>query len=384
MILADRISHVHYAIRDIVLEAQRIESSGKEMTYLNIGDPCRYGYYPPKHITDSIIQAFRENKWHGYAPSGGDPELRKAIADNENINKDDVFITSGLSEGIDFLFQALLNPGDNFLLPSPGYPLYNTKNDIYEGTHNYYECNENYEPDVEDIRNKINDRTKAIVVINPNNPTGKVYSYKTLKGIADLAGEHNIPIIADEVYDKLVFDDEFHSMTEFRDVKVIRGNSLSKVFLYPGARVGYLSFHGDGMDNIKSAIQKLCNARLSINWEIQRGAIAAYTQPYDLEPLLKKFKEQRDLAYKYIKESDVLDTVKPEGAFYMFIKVNGKWKDDKDFIINLMKDKGIVTVPGSGFSPVMKGVYFRIVYLPPVETLKNAMEKIIDFAESKN
>ena len=124
-------------------------------------------------------------------------------------------------------------------------------------------------------------------------------------------------------------------------------------------------------------------ARLSINWELQRGAITAYTQPYDLEPLLKKFKEQRDLAYKYIKESNVLDTVKPEGAFYMFIKVNGKWKDDKDFVINLMKDKGIVTVPGSGFSPVIKGVYFRIVYLPPVETLKNAMEEIIDFAERR-
>lgn len=385
MELAERISHLHYAIRDIIAEAKRVESTGKKMMYLNIGDPCRYGYRPPEHVTEAIIKALKEHKWHGYAPSEGDPELRQVIANVEGIDQEDVFITAGLSEGIDFLFQALLNPGDNFLLPSPGYPLYNTKNDIYGGIRNYYTCNENYEPDLDDIRKKINHKTKAIVVINPNNPTGKVYSYKTLKGIADIAGEYDIPVIADEIYDRLILDEDakFYSMTDFKDIKVIRGNGLSKVFIFPGARLGYLAFHGKGMDKLKNAIQRLCNARLSTNWEIQRGAIAAYSEKYDLNPILKRLRQQRDVAYEYIKENEYLSTVKPEGAFYMFIKVNNhRWRDDREFVLDLMRTTGIVAVPGSGFSPELNGIYIRIVFLPPVDLLKDAMEKMVQFMKS--
>ncbi len=386
MKLANRINHLHYAIRDIVLEAKKIESQGMEMTYLNIGDPCKYGYMPPQHIVDAIVQAFKEGKWHGYAPSEGDPELRKVIANKEKLEDKDIFITSGLSEGIDFLFQALMNKGDNFLLPSPGYPLYNTKNDMYEGQQNFYLCDENNEPDVEDMRKKINDKTKAIVVINPNNPTGKVYSYKTLNQIANLAGEYDIPIIADEIYDRLVFDAEFHSMVKFsKDVKIIRGSGLSKVFIFPGSRLGYLSFHGQGMDDLKQAIQKLSNARLCINWEIQRGAIAAYTQPYNITPILNKFREQRDTAYKIIKETDKLHTVKPEGAFYMFIKVNGKapWQNSTEMIKDMIKETGVVAVPGSGFSPLINDLSFRIVFLPKKQELEESLEKVKHFINKK-
>ncbi len=380
MILAKRIKHLHYAIRDIVSEAKKIEAQGRKVKYLNIGDPCKYGFKPPQHVVNAIIEAFRQGKWHGYAPSEGDPELRETIALNEKTGKDDIFITSGLSEGIDFLFQALLNPGDNFLLPSPGYPLYNTKNNVYGGIENFYNCNDNYEPDIEDIRKKINGKTKAIIVINPNNPTGKVYSYKTLKSIADLAGEYNLPVIADEIYDRLVFDGEFHSMTKFAgDVNVIRGSGLSKVFIFPGSRLGYLAFHGQSMDKLKTAMQKLANARLSTNWEIQRGAITAYTVPYDIKPVLEKFKQQMNVAYKIIEQTENLETVKPQGAFYMFIKVNGPWHNDTEFVLALLKDKGILTVPGTGFSPVLNDKYFRIVFLPTVPELTSAMNDIKAF-----
>ncbi|MCC7571727.1 aminotransferase class I/II-fold pyridoxal phosphate-dependent enzyme [Candidatus Micrarchaeota archaeon] len=384
MILAKRISCLHYAIRDIVLEAKKEEALGKKLTYLNIGDPCQYGFKPPSHIVDAISDAFRSGKWHGYAPSEGDAELRKVIGEKEKLEASDIFITSGLSEGIDFMFQALMNSGDNFLLPSPGYPLYNTKSDIYEGIQNYYLCDEKYEPDIEDMRKKINERTKAIVVINPNNPTGKVYSYKTLKDIANLAGEFNIPIIADEIYDKLVFDGKFHSLSEFAgDLNVIRGNGLSKVFIYPGARLGYLAFHGDGLEKLKQATQKLANARLCTNWEIQRGAISAFTEPYDIEPVLNQFKLQRDVAYNILNETKNVETVKPEGAFYMFIKIKGPWKTDTEFVLDLLKNTGILVVPGSGFSPIIKEKCFRIVFLPNSEVLSGAMNKIKDFINKK-
>ncbi|MFH0884221.1 MAG: aminotransferase class I/II-fold pyridoxal phosphate-dependent enzyme [Candidatus Micrarchaeota archaeon] len=367
---------VSYPIRDIVQEAKALEKKGTKMIYLNIGDPAPFGFRPPQHILDAAADALKQN-YSGYAPSEGDPELRETVAKYEHVSKEDVFITAGLSEGIDFLFQAMVDPGRNILLPVPTYPLYLTKERISYGTVDFYKCDEKFEPDLESLRKNINKYTKALLVINPNNPTGAVYSRKTVQGIIDIAGEYKLPIISDDVYDQMVFDGEMTHMRDIcKDVPVVCGNSLSKNYIYPGARVGYLAFHGEGWDGMKDAIQRLCNQRLSVNWEMQRAYITAIKGPHDHIRIFNgELKKRRDLLMKRVSEIEGLSTAAPKGAFYSFIKVAGPWKNDKEFVRGLLKN-GVVTVPGSGFAPTMDGMYFRLVFLPTLEQLNEAFDRI--------
>lgn len=373
---------VSYPIRDIVQEAKALEKTGTKMIYLNIGDPAPFGFRPPKHILDAAAEALTQN-YSGYAPSEGDPELRETIASYEHVSPDDVFVTAGLSEGIDLLFQALVDPGRNILLPVPTYPLYLTKERISYGTIEFYDCDDTFEPDLESLRRSINKYTKALLVINPNNPTGAVYSRKTLQGILDIAGEHKLPIISDDVYDQMVFDGEMTHMRDIsKDVPVVCGNSLSKNYIYPGARAGYLAFHGEGWGNMKDAIQRLCNQRLSVNWEMQRAYIAAIKGPHDhIRVFNSELKKRRDLMMKRVNEIDGLSTSAPKGAFYSFIKVDGPWKNDLEFVRGLLK-AGVVTVPGSGFAPTMKGVSFRLVFLPTLAQLDEAFDRIEKYMKS--
>jgi len=372
---------VSYPIRDIVLEAKALEKKGTKMVYLNIGDPAPFGFRPPQHVLDAVSEALREN-YSGYAPSEGDPDLRAAAADYEGVKPDDIFITSGLSEGIDFLFQALIDPGRNFILPNPTYPLYLSKQRMMFGTENFYDSDRNWEPDVDSMRKKINKYTKAILVINPNNPTGAVYSRKTLEEIVDIAGEHKLPIISDDAYEMLVFDGEYTNLRRIhKDVPIISGNSLSKNYIYPGARVGYLAFHGEGWDKVKDAVQRLCNARLSVNWEMQRAYIAALKGPHDhIAKFNAELKKRRDLLMKRVSGIDGLSLVAPRGAFYAFVRVEkkGRWKNDWQFVRELLKE-GVVVVPGSGFTSDHSTMAFRIVFLPKLEELDTAMDRIEAF-----
>lgn len=374
---------VSYPIRDIVSAAKKIEKTGVKMIYLNVGDPAPFGFRPPSHILDAAKEAVNQN-YSGYAPSSGDPELRETIAKFEKVPTDDVFVTSGLSEGIDFLFQAMLDPGRNILLPSPTYPLYLTKERIGYGTTEFYDSDEKFEPDLDSLRKNITKYTKAILVINPNNPTGAVYSRKTLQGIIDIAGEFKLPIISDDVYDQLVFDGEISHIKDMtKDVPVVSGNSLSKNYIYPGARVGYLAFHNEGWDKVKDAVQRLCNQRLSVNWEMQRAYIAALKGPHDhIKSFNSELKLRRDLMVKRINSIDGLSVASPKGAFYAFVKVDSnKWKTDTEFVMGLLK-YGVVVVPGSGFAPKLNGKYFRIVYLPKPEQLNDAFDKIEKYMKS--
>ncbi|HSB47616.1 MAG TPA: aminotransferase class I/II-fold pyridoxal phosphate-dependent enzyme [Candidatus Bilamarchaeum sp.] len=373
---------VSYPIRDIVQEAKRLEKQGTKMIYLNIGDPAPFGFRPPQHILDAAEQAIKQN-YSGYAPSDGDPELKQAVADFEKVSPEDVFITSGLSEGIDFLFQAMVDPGRNILLPVPTYPLYVTKQRISYGTMEFYDCDESFEPDLDSMRKRINKYTRAVLVINPNNPTGAVYSRKTIEGIINIAGEYKLPIISDDVYDQMVFDGQMTNMREVcKDVPVVCGNSLSKNYIYPGARVGYMAFHNDGWQKVKDAVQRLCNQRLSVNWEMQRAYIAAIKGPHDhIEKFNSELKKRRDILVRRVKEIEGLSVAPPKGAFYSFIKVDGPWKSDLDFVRGLLKE-GVVTVPGSGFAPTMEGKYFRLVFLPKPEQLDDAFNRIEKFMRS--
>ncbi|OIO21407.1 hypothetical protein AUJ17_03525 [Candidatus Micrarchaeota archaeon CG1_02_47_40] len=385
--LAKRVSHISYEIRDIVRKAREVQKTGKKIIWMNIGDPNQYGFSPPVHITRAIHEALNDPKYSGYCPSEGDPELREAVAKAQETEKSRVFITSGLSEGIDFLFQSLLNPGDNILLPSPGYPLYNTKSRVLGGRDNFYCCSEDYLPSPEDIRKKINEKTRAIVVINPNNPTGAVYPRSLLQEIANIAGEHNLPIIADEIYDHLVLDGapsiNLRSLT--KDVPLISGNGISKNFLYPGARVGWLAFSGEGTDALEGAIQKFCNQRLSVNWEMQRGALAAITtSPTHLEETHRQLLLRRDSFMKGISSIPSLHCPIPHAAFYTFVKVNSpKFRTDKEFVYSLLDETGVLVVPGSAFSPTLNGNYFRATFLPPPEEITEAFEKMGKFLKEK-
>jgi alanine-synthesizing transaminase len=368
---------VSYPIRDVVQEAKKLEKQGTNMIYLNIGDPAPFGFRPPQHVLDAAAAALKQN-YSGYAPSEGDPELRKTVAEFEKTAPEDVFITTGLSEGIDLLFQALVDPGRNILLPVPTYPLYLTKERVSYGTVELYDCDENYEPDLDSLRNRITKYTRAILVINPNNPTGAVYSRKTLEGIINIAGEAKLPIISDDVYDQMVFDGEMTNMRSLaKDVPVVCGNSLSKNYIYPGSRVGYLAFHGPGWDNVKETMQRLCNQRLSVNWEMQRAYIAAIKGSHDhIKHFNAELKIRRDLLVKRVKEIEGLSVAPPKGAFYAFIKVeNDKWKNDAEFVRGLLK-YGVVVVPGSGFAPTMKGKYFRLVFLAKPDQLNEAFNRI--------
>ena len=373
---------VSYPIRDIVQAAKKYEKKGTDMLYFNIGDPAPYGFRPPQHILDAVKEALDQN-YSGYAPSGGDPELKQAVAEHEKVAPEDVFITMGLSEGIDFIYQALMDPGRNFVLPSPSYPLYITKQRLAYGTLEFYDTDDNLEPDPESLRKNINQYTKAIVVINPNNPTGMVYSRKTIQEIVDIAGEYKLPIIADDVYDQMVFDGEITQVKKVsKDVSVISGNSLSKNYMYPGARAGYLALHGEETEVLRDVFQRLCNQRLSANWEIQRAYIAAIKGPQDhIKQFNAELKERRDLLVKKCTEIEGLNVAPPKGAFYAFVEVDGPWKTDKDFVYELL-ETGVVVVPGSGFSPNLKKKYFRIVILPKLEQLEEGFNRIDKFLRS--
>ena len=386
--LAGRVERISYEIRDIVTFARKVEATDKKIHWFNIGDPNQFGFKPPQQVTDAIIAALHEPKYSAYCPSQGDPQLREAVAKIEGVPMESVSIHSGLSEGIDFLFQALVDPGDNILLPSPSYPLYNTKLAVCSGVNNYYPTDENFMPDIEQMRKQINKRTKAIVVINPNNPTGATYPRALLKKISDLAAEHHLPIIADEIYDKTTLDTE-HS-TNMRDVvspdqQLISGNGISKNFIYPGSRVGYLALHGEGMEGLHDAIAKLCNQRLSVNWEMQRGALAAFTLPMThLSEFKRQLRLRRDIVYKELNEIPGMSCVKPTAAFYSFPKIETTaFKDDRAFVYSMLEDTGVLVVPGMGFSPVLDGKHFRLVFLAPPEELHEAIGKIAKFVKEK-
>lgn len=383
--IASKISHLSYAIRDIVAAAQKVQQKGRKIYWLNIGDPNRFDFRPPKHVLDAIGDALKEGKYTGYAPSQGEPLLRQEIAKKEGIDEEGVFVTNGLSEGIDFLFSALLEAGDNLLMPCPAYPLYVTKSKVLGGVENYYACGQDWVPDVEDMRKKVNAKTRAIVVINPNNPTGATYPEKVLRQIGELAGEHGIPVIADEIYDKLAFEGESTNMRSVvgKDVKLISGNGMSKNYFYPGARVGYLALHGEGMEPLGEALVKLTNARLSVNWEMQFGMLAALRGKTDyLAPNLEKLKRRGGIVHKMLNEGEI-SCAKPKAAFYAFpkIELGSAWKDDFAFVHGLLEETGVLCVPGSAFGAKKEEGHVRLVFLPQEGELEEALQKMQEYAK---
>ena len=388
IIPAKRTENITYAVRDIVVLANEVAKTGKEMLYLNIGDPNLFDFEPPKHLVEATYQAMLKNK-NGYSPSSGIKEAIEAIRKEGNKkgieNILDIFVTTGASEAIDICLTALVNEGENVLTPTPGYPLYTaiqSKLQAYENPY-YLDEENNWQPDINDIKKKINDKTKAIVLINPNNPTGSLYSMEILEEIVKLALEHNLVIFADEIYDKLLFDGKKHvSIGSLnKEVSCITFGGLSKNYMVPGFRIGWgiISGKDENLRQYIEAINKILRARLSANHPEQYGLVAALEQDQShLTTAMAKLTKRRDLTFEMLNAIPGISCVKPEGAFYAFPKLETN-KSDFDFVKGLLKETGVVVVHGSGFGQLPGTQHFRVVFLPNEEILTKAYNNISAF-----
>lgn len=383
---------MEYAIRDITLHARQYEKSGRKIIYLNIGDPVKYDFPTPDHIKKALIDAILNN-FNYYADSEGILELRQAIVKKESlkglsITVEDVLVTNGISEGLDMVAASIVEPNSEILMPGPYYPPYASYVKFYGGKPIEFRLTEDGTPDLDDIKSKITSKARALCIINPNNPTGEVFNSKNLKQLIDVAAEHDMYIICDEIYDKLVFDQEFTGIGKVaKDAAVILLNGFSKVYLMTGWRCGYICMNSDcqKLENIRSNIPKLARVRIAANLPVQKAAVAALQGPQTyIAKTVSKLKKRRDLVVKRLNEIDGISCKLPNGAFYTFPKIlfNG-WKDDKDFVLDLLNKTGILTVHGSGFGELGKG-HFRIVYLPNEQVLQEAMDKLGKFINSKN
>ena len=398
MIKASQRSHgISYAIRDVVLPARKLEQKGIKVLHLNIGDPNKYNFDTPQHMKDALYNAAKEGH-NGYAPSEGYLELRNAIVEREKkrnnvgYTPDDVCVTTGVTESLQILLTALLDPNDELLIPGPTYPQYMLISQVNNAQPVSYRCLEDdgWQPDVDHIRKEISNRTKGIVLINPNNPTGALYSKKVIKEIIDIAGECNIPIISDEIYDDMVFDEKQHATASLaKDVPIITFNGFSKVYLVPGWRIGYVMFYHNGeLDEVQDAFMRLARSRLCANSVCQRACIAALKGPQDhIEKVNQKLRQQRDFSYKRLNEIDGISTAKPQGAFYIFPKIeamkNKIWKDDKEFVLDFLHEAHVLVVHGSGFCSTYGKDHFRAVILPDIKTLKEAFNKLDAFIKMR-
>ena len=398
MIKASQRSHgVSYAIREVLLPARELEKKGIEVLRLNIGDPNKYDFDTPDHMKVALFEAAKQG-FNGYAPAEGDLELRHAIVareqqrNNVRYNIDDICITTGVTEGLQILLNASLDPHDELLIPGPTYPQYSLITRFNDAVPISYRCieEENWQPDVDDIRKKISTRTKGIVLINPNNPTGALYSQPVLKKILDIAGEYQIPVISDEIYDDLTFDGQQYATARLaKDVPVVTFNGFSKVYLVPGWRMGYVLFHHSGeLDEIQDAFLRIARSRLCANSICQRACIQALNGPQEhIKEVNRKLRERRDFSYKRLNEIEGLSTAKPDGAFYIFPRIDamdkGFWKDDKEFVLDLLHEAHVLAVHGSGFCSTYGFGHFRAVILPPMETLEKAFDKLEGFMKTR-
>ena len=389
MKVSDRTCGVEYAIRDIISYARKYESTGKQIIYLNIGDPVKYDFKTPEHIKLALIDAVKDNKNY-YAESEGLPELRKAIVEKESqkglsVTEEDVLVTNGVSEGLDMTMASIIDPNSEVLMPGPYYPPYASYVKFYGGKPVEFKLHEDGRPDLEDIISKINFKSRAICIISPNNPTGEVFDRKSLQQLIDIAAEHDLYVICDEIYDKIVFGDKFTAIGKVaKDAPVILLNGFSKAYLMTGWRCGYICINGNSrkLNEIRENIPKLARVRISTNLPVQIAAVQALQGPQDhIIEMVKKLRRRRDYVVRSLNAIEGISCKMPQGAFYVFPKINldSRWKDDKQFVLDLLNNTGVLTVHGSGFGTAFGAGHFRIVYLPPEEFLVQAMDKLERF-----
>ncbi|UCD95986.1 MAG: aminotransferase class I/II-fold pyridoxal phosphate-dependent enzyme [Candidatus Bathyarchaeota archaeon] len=392
-----RVSAIKYAIRDVVKFAKDLEAKGNAITYLNIGDPVKFDFDTPKHLKSAVCKAVKEGEnWYG--ASEGIPELREAICRKEkrsngiDLVPEDIVVTAGVSEGILLTMAALIERGDELLVPGPTYPPYTSYSKFFGGNPISYRTieEEGWQPDIADIESKISTKTKGIVLINPNNPCGAVYDPKTVAEITELADQNDLIVLSDEIYDRIVYEEQFSSTARVaKDSSIIGLNGFSKVYLATGWRVGYLYFHDlDGkLDEIKEGVKKQARIRLCANTPIQKAAIVALNGPQEhIQQMVTKLRKRRDYAWKRLNQIEGITCTKPKGAFYLFPKVHGvgqQWKTDLEFVLEVLRETGVLFVHGSGFCETYGARHFRSVFLPSIKTLAHAFDLLEQFMIAK-
>lgn len=392
---AVRMNNVHYAIRGPLLDAaQKLEKEGRKIYKLNIGNTGAFNFDIDPRIQEYVIQNF--GKAGGYSDSSGIAEARLAIkAYHEkrgikNISIDDIYIGNGVSELIAVVMQALLNPGDEVLLPAPDYPLWTASVNLCEGKAVHYICDEDsdWNPDLKDMESKITPKTKAIVLINPNNPTGSVYSKEIIQGVVKIAQKYGLIIFSDEIYDRILYDGDIHyspaAMAD--DILIFTFNGLSKVHRACGIRAGWMVVSGNKeryrgyLDGIKT----LTSMRLCSNVPAQYAIKPALEKDDSIFALTAeggRLREQRDIIHQMLNDIPGVSCKKARGSLYVFPKFDIKKfniKDDNKFVLDFLNAKNVLMVSGTGFNWPAPD-HCRIVLLPPKDDLKEAMVRLKDF-----
>ena len=392
---SDKLSGVCYDIRGPVLDhANWLEEQGQKIIKLNIGNPGAFGFDAPDEIVHDVIRNLREAQ--GYCHSKGLFSARKAVMQRcqsegiDSVDIEDVIMGNGVSELIVMSMQALLNPGDEILIPSPDYPLWTAAVSMAGGTPVHYRCDESddWQPDLEDIESKISSKTRGIVVINPNNPTGAVYSDGILESIVKLAEREDLVVFADEIYDRIVYDGAVHTplASLVKAVPCLTFNGLSKTYRLAGFRSGWLVITG-AKERAKSyleGLEMLASMRLCANAPAMlavQTAIGGYQSINDLILPGGRLVEQRNLAHKLITAIPGVSCVKPKSAMYLFPKLDPAIypiADDEAMVLNLLKEERVLLVQGSAFN-AMDSQHFRIVFLPNREQLTESIERFSNF-----
>ena len=394
---SSKLANVLYDVRGPIVDAARqMEDEGQKIIKLNIGNLAPFGFEPPEEIVEDMVRNLPNSA--GYSDSKGIFAARKAVMHYtqqqgvQGVTLDDIYIGNGASDLIIMATTALLNDGDELLVPAPDYPLWTAATSLAGGKPVHYLCDEHngWMPDLDDIRSKITPRTKGIVVINPNNPTGALYSDELLLGIIDIAREHGLIIMADEVYDKVLYDGVKHTAMASlsTDVLTLTFNSLSKAYRACGYRAGWMYISGDkavAKDYIEG-LNMLANIKLGSNvpgqWAVQT-ALGGYQSIKDLVKEGGRLRRQRDLAYELISKIPGVTCVKPQAALYMFPRLDPAMypiADDREFFLEVLKATRVMLVQGSGFN-FPDNQHFRIVFLPQEDDLREAINRLAKFLE---
>ena len=392
-----KLANVLYDVRGPIVDAaKQMEDEGQKIIKLNIGNLAPFGFQPPEEIVQDMIRNLPDSA--GYSDSKGIFSARKAVMHYtqeqgiEGVTIDDIYLGNGASDLIGMAANALLSEGDEMLVPAPDYPLWTAVASLSGGKPVHYLCDEanGWMPNLDDIRAKVTSRTKAIVVINPNNPTGALYSNELLLGIIEIAREHNLVIMADEVYDKVLYDGVKHTALASlaTDVLTLTFNSLSKAYRSCGFRAGWMVISGDkdaARDYIEG-INMLANIKLGSNVPGQyaiQTALGGYQSIHDLVKEGGRLRRQRDLAYELISAIPGVSCVKPQAALYMFPRLDPKMypiADDRQFFMEVLRATRVMLVQGSGFN-YPDNQHFRIVFLPHEDDLREAISRLAKFLE---
>jgi len=387
--VARRHAGFNYAPRSIVAEARKVEANGRIVTYLNIGDPIFFGFKTPPHLIETVERAMRDGR-NGYTPAAGIPEAREAVAREFEtrglrVSPERIVLTAGASEGIDLALSVILDRNDEVLVSIPTYPLYTAVLSKLGARAVYYRTDprQGWQPDISHVESLITPRTRAIVVIDPNNPTGAVYTRENRMALLSVADRHNLVLISDEGYTDLAYEGRVPTLGSYNpDAPVISFSSLSKAYLAPGWRAGWMVFSGGSrLDSVLSAVKEMADGRICSVGPMQFAVAAALDgDKSHQEAFLQDLRVRAEVTSRRLNAMEGISCVPPKAAFYALPKVElPPGRTDQEYVVGLVRETGLLCVYGSGFGTVPADGYFRVVYLAAPDELNQYYDEIEAF-----